>query len=94
MDNFPINRRQMIKQGALMFASLATMPVFLSQRSACAAAAAKSDFHYQQQPHEGKRCAECTAFLPSSQTPDADGTCRIVAGPISPNGWCMAFSPK
>jgi hypothetical protein len=32
-------------------------------------------------------CAKCVNWV----APDG---CRIVAGPISPNGWCVAFAPN
>jgi hypothetical protein len=50
-------------------------------------------FHYQDQPDHGKRCQDCTEFLPAAWA-DAEGTWRIVAGPIRPNGWCMALTSK
>ena len=39
---------------------------------------------YQDSPNEGRRCAGCTRFL----EPNA---CRIVAGEISPDGWCRYY---
>ena len=42
---------------------------------------------YQNQPKEGAKCAGCAQF----QAPNA---CAIVAGNISPNGWCVAYAPK
>jgi hypothetical protein len=42
---------------------------------------------YQNSPNRGRRCAECTHFL----EPDA---CEIVAGEISPNGWCRYYKAQ
>ena len=42
---------------------------------------------YQQAPNEGAKCSTCINFQP----PNA---CRIVAGTINPNGWCVAYVPK
>ncbi len=42
---------------------------------------------YQAQPKEGAKCSGCAQF----QAPNA---CAIVAGAISPNGWCVAYAPK
>jgi hypothetical protein len=39
---------------------------------------------YQDTPNQGRRCAGCTHFL----QPNA---CDIVAGEISPNGWCRFY---
>ncbi len=47
---------------------------------------------YQTQPKkddDGKilKCSECVNF-------EAPAACKIVAGTISPDGWCIAFAPK
>ena len=42
---------------------------------------------YQGEPKEGAKCSGCAQF----QVPNA---CAIVAGNISPNGWCVAYAPK
>jgi hypothetical protein len=41
----------------------------------------------------GKDCDDCAQFVPGPD-PTAMGTCRIVEGPISPHGHCIAFTPK
>jgi hypothetical protein len=41
---------------------------------------------YQDVPNQGRRCAGCTHFI----EPNA---CEIVAGEISPNGWCRYHEP-
>ena len=42
---------------------------------------------------EGKDCDDCSQYVPAA-SPDQPPTCRIVEGPISPHGHCIAFSPK
>jgi hypothetical protein len=42
---------------------------------------------YQDQPKDGQECDQCLHFEP----PHA---CKIVAGEISPKGWCGVFAPK
>ena len=42
---------------------------------------------YQAQPKDGAKCSACAQWQP----PNA---CVIVAGNISPEGWCVAFAPK
>lgn len=39
---------------------------------------------YQYQPNGAQRCGVCAHFRPP-------GSCEIVAGPISPDGWCRYF---
>lgn len=47
----------------------------------------KSVARYQNSPNKGRRCGGCTHFL----KPNA---CEIVAGEISPNGWCRFHEPR
>ncbi|TCU40800.1 high potential iron sulfur protein [Rhizobium azibense] len=47
----------------------------------------KSVARYQNSPNKGRRCGGCTHFL----EPNA---CEIVAGEISPYGWCRFHEPR
>jgi hypothetical protein len=89
-----INRRLALKQGACVLFSIAAIPIVALPRTARAGGAAKADFHYQDYPNAGKSCSSCSAFLPSTQNAAAEGSCKIVAGPVYPSGWCMAYSKK
>ena len=54
----------------------------------------KSAVQYDEIPRmAGRDCDDCTQFVPGPG-PSAPGTCRIVAGDISPHGHCIAFTPK
>ena len=59
--------------------------------TANAAKADKRDFSYQDRPKDGKSCATCRLF---TAAPSGKGNCAIVDGDVSPNGWCLAYSPK
>jgi hypothetical protein len=48
---------------------------------------AQSMVKYQDHPNNGNYCGICAQFEP----PNA---CKVVAGVIDPNGWCIAFAPK
>jgi hypothetical protein len=87
-------RRDMLKRSSIILISVAAGSLECLPRTVFAGKAAKSDFHYQDHPNEGQRCADCTQFTPSSQAQDAAGTCRIVEGTVSADGWCMAFTKK
>jgi hypothetical protein len=39
---------------------------------------------YQPTPNGGMACAFCTLFRPPA-------ACKVVAGPVSPQGWCRFF---
>lgn len=51
---------------------------------------AQSAVQYQDKPNGDKRCAKCQSYIPDAN--GGDGSCKIVAGNISPNGYCIAFS--
>jgi hypothetical protein len=42
---------------------------------------------YQPTPKDGAKCNLCVNWV----EPNA---CKIVAGTISPSGWCVAYAPK
>lgn len=86
-DHDPARRRLLAQTAALPL--LLALPPLAAQ----AATGSKDDFHYQDRPNEGKRCADCVQFV-SPAAGHATGGCRIVGGAISPDGWCMAFSPR
>ena len=44
----------------------------------------QAEAEYQDQPKGGLACAACTLFRPPR-------SCQVVAGDISPNGWCKFF---
>ena len=48
---------------------------------------AQAQVQYQTTPKNGQMCSGCVNFEP----PNA---CKIVAGDIVPNGWCVAYAPK
>ena len=52
----------------------------------------KSQFKYQEKPNGNQKCADCSLFVPA--TSNSGGSCKVVDGDISPDGWCTAFSPK
>jgi hypothetical protein len=47
----------------------------------------KETAKYQEQPKDGHSCAICQFF-------HAPHTCQLVAGDVSPNGWCSYWSKK
>jgi hypothetical protein len=47
----------------------------------------KAAVMYQDSPKDGQKCSMCVNF----QRPNA---CKVVAGEISPEGWCGAYAPK
>jgi len=89
-DGFTTRRRGLIRGTRVLLGVAMASAVGWSGR-ANAAKADKRDFSYQERPKDGKTCATCRLF---SATPSGKGSCAIVDGEVSPNGWCMAYSPK
>jgi hypothetical protein len=53
----------------------------------------RTQLKYQSTPKGKDKCSGCTLFVPG-KTATANGTCKVIPGPISPNGWCTAFARK
>ncbi len=93
MDEGPnkkISRRALLKRAALV-TGVALATCFASE--ARPAKATKAAMKYQSKPNGDKKCSNCNLFVPA-KTPKADGTCQVVEGSISPQGYCTAYIPK
>lgn len=83
-----ISRRSLLK-GVPMVAGIAVsfgtvaMPDAAVAQTKLSHQAAK----YQDMPKNGQQCSTCLQFQP----PNA---CKIVASPISPQGWCQFYAKK
>jgi High potential iron-sulfur protein len=85
-------RRRLLLKNAIAVAGVALASAFA--RSALAQAkASKQAMKYQDQPKDGQRCDTCLQFIAGAK-PGANGTCKVVDGPISPSGWCAAYVKK
>jgi hypothetical protein len=63
-----------------------------ASRAAAAGKISKDYVKYQFSPKGDQHCSLCASFIPSEA--GGAGTCKLVEGPIQPNGWCGAFSPR
>lgn len=85
-----ISRRECIKW------SLAALGTLGLARGAAAQAAPKvpqKDAQYQPTPKGDQKCDICQYYI-AGASPNAAGTCQLVEGSISPNGWCALFAKK
>ena len=48
----------------------------------------KDQAKYQDKPHGEQQCANCVQFVAENNT------CKVVAGTVSPGGWCMLWTKK
>ena len=67
--------------------------LLLSETTAAEAKGSQAQFKYQKTPSNGHKCSQCIQYVPGSSA-TANGTCKIVDGSISPNGWCIAWAAK
>lgn len=86
----PLARRAFL-EALVILPALAGLLV--SKAAADASKAAKSAMHYQSTPNGKMQCSGCRFFIAGSD-PKSDGTCQVVDGDISPNGYCIAYSAK
>jgi hypothetical protein len=77
------------RRAVLSVAAAATALLFAP--SAMAGSIPQKSVKYQTDPNNGHQCSGCKLFIPGA-TADANGTCKSVAGDITPHGWCVLFS--
>jgi hypothetical protein len=83
--------RRAFMGGVIALPALAGM--VLAGTTAAQAKGSKAQFKYQGTSNGGKKCSQCSFFTAGSSA-TADGSCKIIDGAISPNGWCTAFAAK
>ena len=78
----------------IKLAAVAAAPVLaIAGKAFAQSKLAKDAVKYQNKPAGGKDCDDCIQFVPG-KTAKAMGICKVVEGPISPKGWCIAFAEK
>jgi hypothetical protein len=80
------SRRTAIKTG-LTLAAGACLSLVATARASAQEKIAQAQVMYQEMPKDGAKCSLCVNWV-------APNACKIVAGTINPNGWCVAFAPK
>jgi len=87
----PLSRRTLIERGGLaigiLIAGRATSRAVADEEIKEADKIKQTDAHYQRFPKGPQRCQICLQFIPPEQ-------CKIVQGPIFPQGWCQFFAAK
>lgn len=76
-----VSRRVVLQAGVFAVAA------GLTGRAAAQSKIAQNLVQYQDKPKGDQQCDKCMQF-------EAPSSCKVVAGTISPKGWCAAFSPK
>jgi len=83
--------RRTFLEGAIVLPALAAAVTGVAV--ADASKAPQAQMHYQPTPSGNMHCAICKFFIPGKDA-SSNGSCQIVDGSISPNGYCMAYTPK
>jgi hypothetical protein len=86
-----LSRRALIESGSLAIGVLVAggraMPTLADEEISEADKIKQTDAHYQRYPKGPQRCEICLQFTPP-------GKCKIVQGPIIPQGWCQFFAAR
>jgi hypothetical protein len=86
-----LSRRALIWSGGLEISALIAgshaPPTVADEELSEADKIKQTDAHYQRYPKGPQRCQICLQFNP----PDK---CKIVQGPIIPQGWCQFFAAR
>ena len=91
MSKHGISRAEALKGLIVLPALAATLAGFTAPAEA--AKSSKAALKYQSSPKGGAKCSGCKFYI-KGKNAKAAGQCSIVAGPISPNGWCIAYAKK
>ena len=91
---FDPSRRRLFRQGAVIASGAALGGLMLkAEVQAQAGTIPKATAQYQDKPHGSQQCGTCQQFIPGKGS-SASGTCKIVQGDVSAQGWCKFFTPK
>jgi hypothetical protein len=82
-QHFGTSRRGLIRVGIGLAAAAGVAATARAQDDKLA----QNLVQYQTEPKDGAKCSGCVNWV----DPNA---CKIVAGTINPNGWCVAYAPK
>ncbi len=78
------SRRRVLRAGVAIVAGIGAAGTAMADDTD---KVAQSAVQYQQTPKDGNKCSLCVNWV-------APNSCKVVAGTINPDGWCVAFAPK
>ena len=79
--------RRLLLQSTLGSLGVAAAVAAQTKRASAVIKISKAAVAYQDHPEGDKHCAKCMQFLPPN-------SCKMVDGPISPQGFCRIFAPS
>ncbi len=87
MSQSSLSRRQLFPALVGGVAVAAAVSLEPDANAQAAPKVSKQDAKYQDHPNNSNKCSMCQYFEPPT-------SCRLVAGTISPDGWCSFFVKK
>lgn len=88
-----VSRRAFIGNAALLAGAAAAPVLIVSPVASAQQKVPQASVKYQDKPNGDKKCSNCLQFIPGS-SPTANGSCKVVDGTISPNGYCQIWVAK
>jgi hypothetical protein len=85
-DDIKASRRSLLRTGLTILAG-GVMVSATARAQDADSKVEQSTVQYQTSPKDGAKCSGCVNFV-------APNACKVVAGTISPEGWCVAYAPK
>jgi hypothetical protein len=82
-----LSRRGVLRAGMAVVAAVGAAATPKTAQADDSGKVAQNLVQYQQTPKDGNKCSLCVNWV-------APNSCKVVAGTINPNGWCVAFAPK
>ena len=79
--------RRLVLISSVALAGAACAGLVSSRQAFAQAKASKAAMKYQDRPNGEQMCSNCLQFVPP-------GSCKVVEGAISPNGYCIAWTKK
>ena len=87
VESVTVSRRSVLQGLADVGGAVTLLAVIGHCARAAEAKTSKQVAGYQDSPNGSQSCSTCIAFV-------RPNTCRIVAGNVSPQGWCKLFPAK
>ncbi len=93
-ENEKLSRRAAMKAGLVVMAGTVVATAARAADPLDEGKVDKATVQYQYKWNaDGSHCGICANFLAPSNG-EKIARCKVVAGPIDPNGYCIAFAPK
>jgi hypothetical protein len=86
-DSSAVSRRGLLRASTMAVGAAALFTATIAAEQAEAGNMSQKASGYHPTPSDGKRCDGCSLFI-------APASCKLVAGEISPAGWCRFYSKK